>query len=233
MTQTELLVLACDTSAARGSVALAKAGEALASLPLEGEGGHSRRFLGAVEQVLASAGIDLKDVDRFAAVSGPGSFTGLRVSLAAVRGLAGGRPCAGAIASDIAALAAIRAGVVVGSILALTDLFHDEVFGGVYDGAGRLAPAAERVAGSIDAVLTRLAPPADAIVVGSGAVRHKDAIHRAFPDVRFAPESLDLATPLAIHASGRPSDFSWAAAAELTPFYLRNPLTRALPPSPH
>jgi tRNA threonylcarbamoyladenosine biosynthesis protein TsaB len=233
LTQTEPLVLACDTSAARGSVALARRGALLATVILEGEGGHSRRFLSAVERALRDAGVDLGDVDRFAAVSGPGSFTGLRVSLAAVRGLAGPRPCAGAVAPDVAALAALRAGFGGGPILALTDLFHDEVFGGLYDAAGRLSPGTERVAGKIEAVLARLAPPQDAVVIGSGAVRHADVLRSSLAIARFPPDpaSFDLASPLAIEASARPGGLSWTASGDLTPFYLRDPLTRALPPA--
>lgn len=123
-----------------GSVALARGGTLLKTRAFEADHGHSQRLLPAIEGVFSDAGLAVAEVDLFAVVVGPGSFAGLRVSLANVRGLAGARPCFGALATDVAAWAA-RGGF--GTTLAVTDLFHGEVFASVHDAEGTLISTRE------------------------------------------------------------------------------------------
>ncbi|MGD0736872.1 MAG: tRNA (adenosine(37)-N6)-threonylcarbamoyltransferase complex dimerization subunit type 1 TsaB [Terracidiphilus sp.] len=86
-----MLLLAIDTCGPTGSVALARlAGrdlEILGQTELEGRS-YSATLVAAVRDLLKLAGISLNDVGGIVAVSGPGSFTGVRVGLAAVKGLA-------------------------------------------------------------------------------------------------------------------------------------------------
>lgn len=86
-----MLVLAIDTCGPTGSVALGKlAGrdlEILGQIELEGRS-YSATLVAAVGELLAGAGVGLKDVGGMVAVNGPGSFTGVRVGLSAVKGLA-------------------------------------------------------------------------------------------------------------------------------------------------
>lgn len=85
------LLLAIDTCGPVGSVALGRlAGrdlEILAQIELEGRS-YSSTLVAAVAELLASAGVGLKDLGGIVAVNGPGSFTGVRVGLSAVKGLA-------------------------------------------------------------------------------------------------------------------------------------------------
>ena len=85
-----MLILAIDTSGRNGSVALCRGDadsfEVLQLTPLEG-GTYSARLMPAMASLLEQNRFDKKDVDGFAVVSGPGSFTGLRVGLATVKGL--------------------------------------------------------------------------------------------------------------------------------------------------
>lgn len=81
-------VLAMDTTAAPGSMALAEDGTVVEQVQMEAPGGFSRVLFAHVAELLARHGWALGDVDVFAAASGPGSFTGVRVGLAAVKGLA-------------------------------------------------------------------------------------------------------------------------------------------------
>jgi tRNA threonylcarbamoyladenosine biosynthesis protein TsaB len=88
-----MLLLAVDTCGPTGSVALGRlAGrdlEILGQIELEGRS-YSATLVTAVGELLKSAGVWLNDVGGIVAVSGPGSFTGVRVGLAAVKGLAEG-----------------------------------------------------------------------------------------------------------------------------------------------
>jgi tRNA threonylcarbamoyladenosine biosynthesis protein TsaB len=85
-----MLVLAIDTSGRKGSVALCRGdGQSFALLqltPLE-HGTYSARLVPVISETLVQKGLDPTSVDAFAVVSGPGSFTGLRVGLATVKGL--------------------------------------------------------------------------------------------------------------------------------------------------
>ena len=86
------LVLAIDTATPCSSVALTRGdvcqGELVASLSLNSKITHSRRLLTGIDWLLAENNIDSADIDGLAVGLGPGSFTGLRIAMATVKGLA-------------------------------------------------------------------------------------------------------------------------------------------------
>ena len=85
-----MLIVAIDTSGRKGSVALCRGDresfEVLQITALEG-GTYSAQLMPVISNLLVQNGVDKSDVDGFVVVSGPGSFTGLRVGLATVKGL--------------------------------------------------------------------------------------------------------------------------------------------------
>ncbi len=101
-----MLVLGIDTAARRGGVALADGDRILASRRIEAPKGFGDVLYTLIEELLAEAGAALGEIELFAAASGPGSFTGVRVGLTAAKALgeALGRPVVGV--SNLAALAA-------------------------------------------------------------------------------------------------------------------------------
>jgi len=88
------LTLAVDTTGAHGSIALADESGVREEVALHAPQGFSHVLFGAIEELLARQGVKLADIELFAGASGPGSFTGVRVGLAAIKGLAEvtGRP---------------------------------------------------------------------------------------------------------------------------------------------
>ena len=82
-----MLVLGVDTSWKNGSIALVRDEQVLGSAPLEG-GMFSAQLVPQIARLLADHKLKKSDLDGFSVISGPGSFTGLRVGLAAVKGLA-------------------------------------------------------------------------------------------------------------------------------------------------
>lgn len=83
-----MLVLAADTSLPILSVALLRDGALLGALALEGRGSRNEKLLPAIDWLLTENGIDRQTIDLFAVTRGPGSFTGVRIGLATMQGLA-------------------------------------------------------------------------------------------------------------------------------------------------
>jgi tRNA threonylcarbamoyladenosine biosynthesis protein TsaB len=133
-----MLLLAVDTSGRQGSIALARGNadgscEVIEVVPLEG-GTFSAQLIPQVAAILSKHGFQKKDLGGFAAASGPGSFTGIRVGLAAIKALgeATGKPIA---AVSLLGAVALRGGV-SGEILAALDAGRQEVYVGEYQVVG-------------------------------------------------------------------------------------------------
>ncbi|MCX7913432.1 MAG: tRNA (adenosine(37)-N6)-threonylcarbamoyltransferase complex dimerization subunit type 1 TsaB [Thermodesulfovibrionales bacterium] len=81
-------ILAIDTSTMLGGVALLNGETLLAESRLNVKVTHSERLLGEIDHILKQAALKIEDVDIFGVATGPGSFTGLRVGLSVIKGLA-------------------------------------------------------------------------------------------------------------------------------------------------
>jgi tRNA threonylcarbamoyladenosine biosynthesis protein TsaB len=98
-------VLGIDTATSCGSVGLIDDGEILSDYLLNIPVTHSERLLGAIEFVLKEARCPIENIDGWAISIGPGSFTGLRIGVSTVKGLAfaTGKPVAGVSTLDVLA----------------------------------------------------------------------------------------------------------------------------------
>lgn len=131
-----MLLLVTDTSGRHGSVALARAVsssgdvELIESVPLAG-GTFSAQLVPQITGLLEKHGLSKCDIDAFVVVSGPGSFTGLRVGLAAIKALAEilGKPIVPVSLLEVITMAsAIR-----GNVLAVLDAGRGEIYAGEYE----------------------------------------------------------------------------------------------------
>jgi len=129
------LILAVDTTHAQGSLALARSGDLIEEIALESPSGFAHVIYGHLEALLGRHRVSVGDVDCFAAASGPGAFTGVRVCLACVKGLA---EAAGKPAVAVSNLAAIASFGSAPLRAALLDARRGEIYAAVYDDAGRL-----------------------------------------------------------------------------------------------
>lgn len=130
-----MLLLAADTSGKHGSIALAKGNadgscEILEIVPLAG-GTFSAQLVPQIAALLSKHGFHKQDVGAFAVASGPGSFTGLRVGLAAIKAMAEvmGKPIA--VVSRLEAVA--RNANCAGKVIAALDAGRGEIYVGQYD----------------------------------------------------------------------------------------------------
>jgi tRNA threonylcarbamoyladenosine biosynthesis protein TsaB len=127
------LVLAVDTTTEHGSLALLRGDELLEEASIHAPTTFSHLLYAGIEALLARHAVTLREVDCFASASGPGTFTGVRVSLACVKGFAEalGRPAVGV--SNLEVLASFGSAPLRGAVL---DARRGELYGAVYDAAG-------------------------------------------------------------------------------------------------
>jgi len=99
------LILAVETATRAGSISLLHGRDVISSVSGDANSSHSSDLIQNITRVLEASRSDLKDIDVYAAASGPGSFTGLRIGLATVKALAVStdRKCVGV--STLAAIA--------------------------------------------------------------------------------------------------------------------------------
>ena len=92
-----LFILSLETATIGGSIAVARGAEVLASREGDAKVSHSNSLLSDINGSLQESGLKLADIELFACASGPGSFTGLRIGIATLKGLAAtlDRPCVG------------------------------------------------------------------------------------------------------------------------------------------
>jgi tRNA threonylcarbamoyladenosine biosynthesis protein TsaB len=193
-----MLVLALDTTTRAGSCALARDGRVLREEASDAERGHAERLPGDLAALLEHEGIQLRDVDVFAVATGPGSFTGLRIGIATMQGLAMamGKPLIGV--STLDALAVLGGSTKQDPpdvrIATWVDAWRGEVYAALYDN-GR--PRDEPTVSRPEPLLEQTA--GDALFIGDGAATFRDLIARTLGDrARFAdPMTPPLAGTLA------------------------------------
>ena len=211
-------VLAIDTALAACSVAVfdSDANRILANQSLPMTRGHAEALMPLVERVMADAGTAFTSIDRIAVTTGPGSFTGLRVGIAAARGiaLAAEKPAIGV--TTLLAYAAPHQAEGRFPIVAAIDARHDQVYfqvfapGGRQRGEPRLAPLGE-------AAEAAAATPAR--LVGSAA----QAVAVALPESGAVPVSVEPRLAPDIAWVARLGALSAEGASPPVPQYLRAP----------
>lgn len=144
-------ILAIDTSGEHASLAILQ-GTRLTEIAFHApDGAHSSRLFSELQALLGRAGLGLTEIDCFAAASGPGSFTGVRVALSAAKGLAAslGKPMVAI--SNLAALAWFGEAALRAPVL---NARRGQVFGAIYDAA--INPVQPEVVSEIDPWLASL-----------------------------------------------------------------------------
>lgn len=186
-------ILALESSAVACSVALAD-DERLIAQSFQNNGlTHSRTLMPMCADLLRNCGLTLEAVDLVAVAAGPGSFTGLRIGVAAAKGLAwpGDKPCAAV--STLEGMAWSLAHL-EGEICAVMDARRGQVYNARFQAAGgapvRLCP--DRAIG-LDALAEELkSGEKPQILVGDGAVLCYTTLKELGLDVRLAPPHLQF-----------------------------------------
>ena len=219
-----MLILAIDTSSAAGSAAVVRDGRVVREQRGDGTRTHGERLPAELMQLLDAASVALRDIGQFAVITGPGSFTGLRVGIATIQGLAF---AAGKLVVPVPAFDALAATVPPSNlpVASWIDAHRGEVF------AQLVAADRARV---VHAPTSR--PPRDtlerwraepgglpaAVFVGDGAAKYRDVIDaHAAPGSAIIDTIPALAGAAGLIASANPSRGVHPHA--LVPLYVRRP----------
>ncbi len=217
-----MLILAMESTAKAASVALVRDGILLGQTTQLSGLTHSRTLLPMAEDLLKNTGIPLKDVDGFAVAHGPGSFTGVRIGVSAVKGLAWAaeKPACGV--STLAAMAWNGVAAGEGSLICCCmDARRSQVYNALFEvRSGRPERLCEDRAISVEALLEELrSNDWTPFLVGDGAELCAEAFRKAEFDFTLAPENLRHQSAWGVAMAAQESEF--VSGDQLQPVYLR------------
>jgi len=160
-------VLGVDTSTMTAGVGMVDDGQVLVDLKFDVRVTYSEILMPAVDLVLKTVGLRIDELDGFAISIGPGSFTGLRIGLATIKGLcfASGKPLASVPSLDALASSSLYCRYPVAALL---DAKKDQVYAAIYDtGEGELTRKSEYMALDIEELAKKVST--ETLFVGPGA----------------------------------------------------------------
>lgn len=216
-------ILAIDTSGPAASCGVMSGGRLVHAAFMNHGLTHSETIMPAVNEALEASGLRCADVDVFAAVAGPGSYTGVRIGVCAAKGLAHavGKPCAQIHALEALAL---NFSYFAGTVCPILDARRGQVYCAAFDvRSGRPVRLLEDAACPLEEFLGRLPAEGPLVFVGDGVAPFGERV-QALLGARalLAPQNLSAlraeAACLLATDSAR-----WIAPEALRPIYLRAP----------
>jgi tRNA threonylcarbamoyladenosine biosynthesis protein TsaB len=223
-----MLVLALDTTTRQGSVALLCDGRLLGMHVGDAAVTHGERLPGDLARVLDPHAATVGDIDLFAVAAGPGSFTGLRIGIATMQGLAlaNGRSLVGVSTLD-AIYDAIRSPLAQGGVshsgevAVWMDAQRGQVFSAVYEGGNLVeAPMVDKPAEILGRWAERDFPK---VFAGDGALVYRDVVLRAVPLATVVPDVPALAPSVGRLAEAHERRCGPSAPEVIGPIYVRRP----------
>ena len=216
-------IVAVDTSGPAASCAVMKDGQITHAVFLNQGLTHSETIMPALDEAMRASGLACADVDCFAAVAGPGSFTGVRIGVCAVKGLAHavGKPCARIDALE--ALAMNFAGF-DGVVCPILDARRSQVYCAAFDMKGGFpARVLDDAAMDIGDFLDALPKDRRLAFLGDGLRVHAEFIRERLPEAVVAGANLANLHAEAACVLAEAKQDEWMEARLLTPIYLRAP----------
>jgi tRNA threonylcarbamoyladenosine biosynthesis protein TsaB len=172
-----MLILSLDTTTPKASCAVARDGVILNEEPIDTSRQLALQLPGVLRDILDLSAAALEDIDAFAVATGPGSFTGLRIGIATMQGLAfgQGKPLIGI--SGLTALRAVASPAFLGSRIATwVDAWRGDVYAALFDDGLQMG---DPIVARPDDLLDALAPRGfanDVLFIGDGAETYRDLI---------------------------------------------------------
>ena len=216
-----MLILAVDTTSRTGSLAIWRDDRVTDTLIGDPSRTHGERLPGEIATLLSQAGLALDDVELYAVVTGPGSFTGLRVGIAAVQGLALAQ---GRKLVPVPALNALASSEEVGEgqVGVWRDAQRKQVFACVFERSGEtlreLVPPVSIAPGDVAREWSSRAI-VPAVFIGDGVDAYAAIIKQTWPEARLVRPAPPLAPLAAAMAAAHPD--SAVAPHAIVPIYVR------------
>ena len=219
-------ILALETSAKAVSAAVAEGGKILCAGYQDTGLTHSRTLMPIVEGILKNTNLTIADMDAIAVAVGPGSFTGIRIGIAAAKGLAFGadKPAIG-----VSTLAAMAGNVAFcdGLLICAMDARRQQIYNALFEAKdGVLTRLTEDRAIALSDLLEEIKDdPRPKTVLGDGGRLCRDYLAEHGVACRLAPPHLVMqnAMSVALEAERLAQEGKLLSAQELEPVYLRPP----------
>ena len=215
-----MLILAFESSAKSASVALCRNGELISQYSQCTALTHSRTLLPMAEDMLKNAELSIKDVDLLAVAHGPGSFTGIRIGVSTVKGLAwaADKPCVGVSTLEAMAWHGMACG---GYVCPVMDARRSQVYNAIFkiedERPIRISDDRPIALEELATQLKELDSPA--LLVGDGAMLTKKYMDSVGIPCRIAPENLRWQSAWGVAMAA--ADKSPVSSEELLCVYLR------------
>jgi tRNA threonylcarbamoyl adenosine modification protein YeaZ len=219
-----MLILGIDTSTTTGGIALVSETQLIANYQLDVTVTHSARLFPAIDAVLRDAQLTLKEINGIAVAIGPGSFTGLRIGVAAAKSLAylNKVPLVGVPTLDALAHPFNQSNQLICPIL---DALRGEVYTALYKAnTGKLEKKSEDIVTTIPALLEQITQ--SCLFSGNAIAKYKtEIITRLGIQAVFAPINLQVVLPSSVAELGLQKLIAGIQddPLKLEPRYLRRP----------
>ncbi|MBB6622637.1 tRNA (adenosine(37)-N6)-threonylcarbamoyltransferase complex dimerization subunit type 1 TsaB [Clostridium gasigenes] len=188
-----MIVLSIDSSSSVATCALLRDDCLLSEYVINNKREHSVLIMNIVEMLLKDNNIDIDEVDGFVISKGPGSFTGLRIGMATIKGLSFGtsKPYIGVSSLDALAYSSINFD---GIICPIMDALRDSVYTCLYKNEnGTLNPLIDYCALDLEELVSLLKEKSEKILfTGDGLIKYKSYLQEHLPNALFAPNHLSL-----------------------------------------
>ncbi|MEA5153003.1 MAG: tRNA (adenosine(37)-N6)-threonylcarbamoyltransferase complex dimerization subunit type 1 TsaB [Oscillospiraceae bacterium] len=215
-----MLILAFESSAKAASAALCRDGSLVSQYSQCSALTHSRTLLPMAEDMLRNAGLSLGDVELLAVAQGPGSFTGIRIGVSMVKGLAwaGDKPCVGVSTLEAMAWHGLAAG---GYVCPVMDARRAQVYNALFEIRGgrpvRLSDDRPKALSELADEVRALGAPV--FLVGDGSAITGAYLTEHGIEHRVAPENLVWQSAWGVAMAA--ADKTPGTADSLLPVYLR------------
>ena len=220
-----MIMLALDCSAGPASCAVTSNGEIVTCAAVNVATTHSQTLMPMVEKCLSDAGLRVADMDRIAVSNGPGSFTGIRIGIATVKGLADGSGVPVTGVSTLAAMARNFDGLPIDAVICATmDARCRQVYTACFACEnGKITRMTDDEALILDELFENLSKIKKPIIlVGDGANLCYTFLRDRLPSIRIAPPHLRFQSACGVAAEAA-ANGTPTPAAQLFPVYLRLP----------
>jgi len=239
-----MIILAVDSSSKVATVALIKDEKLLGEITLNDKKEHSVILMNIIQDLLKHNNLSIDDIDGYVVSKGPGSFTGLRIGMATIKGLSFGSNKPYVSVSSLDALA-LSVSNFDGIICPIMDALRNSVYTSLYKGHSNLGNCTNKLESSdnknklpisLEKLLDYSALDVDDLIelikgkkekvifIGDGVDKYKDYLLENCPNCYFPPNHLNLVRASSLGELGsimlKNGDFD---DSNSTPFYLKKP----------